>query len=110
MLIKPLITEKSLSRAKVGKYSFIVPKDYSSGKAALAINDAFGVKVGKVWSLKQAGESFLSRTRKKMNKESRKVVVVTLRKGMLDIFELDKDKQESKSESSKNKKQEVVNG
>ncbi len=96
MEIKPLITEKSLARSKVGKYSFIVPLSYTSGKAADAIESTFSVKVNKAWVINHPGESYVSRNRRKMKKSASKVIVVSLKEGKIDIFDISQEKGDEK--------------
>lgn len=100
MDIKPLITEKSLARSKVGKYSFLVPLAYTSGKAADAIESAFSVKVKKAWIIIHPGESYVSRTRRKMEKSASKVVVVSLKEGKIDIFDVSQEKADEKQKDT----------
>lgn len=104
MDIKPLITEKSLARSKVGKYSFLVPSSYTSGKAQNAIESAFSVKVKKAWVIIHPGESYVSRTRRKMEKSSSKVVVVSLKEGKIDIFDVSQEKSEAKQKNNSKEK------
>lgn len=87
MKIKPLITEKSLARSKLGKYSFVVPIDSSSGQIRRTLEENFSVKVKKIWTLKKAAENYTSRTRKSMVKPARKLAIITLKEGKIDIFE-----------------------
>ena len=104
MEIRPLITEKSLARSKMGKYSFVVPEGCTGGKASEAIESAFSVKVDKVWIIMHPGESYVSRNRRKMKKSAAKVVVVSLNQGKIDIFEVSQEKSEDKSKESKKEK------
>lgn len=112
MEIKPLITEKSLSRSKTGKYSFLVPESFTAGKAKLAIESAFSVKVGKTWVINHPGESYLSRQRKRMEKASTKIIIVSLKEGKIDIFESKPEKSEEKEKEKvrKTKKEAVSHG
>lgn len=110
MEIKPLITEKSLARSKTGKYSFLVPKSFTAGKAKLAIESAFSVKVGKTWVINHPGEFYLSRRRKMMEKASTKIIIVSLKEGKIDIFESEPEKSKEKEKVRKTKKEVTSNG
>lgn len=101
MQIKPLITEKTLARSKLGKYSFIVPTSYTSGKAAESIESIFSVKVNKAWVINHPGEFYMSRSRRKIKKSSTKVVVVSLKEGKIDIFDTSQEKNEGKEDRNK---------
>jgi|GEM_PF-731384 ribosomal protein L23 len=102
MEIKPLVTEKSLARSKIGKYSFVVPESFTSGKAKDIIESTFSVKVRKVWTINHPGESFMSRSRRKMEKSASKVIIVSLKEGKIDIFDVSPEKSnEKKAEPNK---------
>lgn len=103
MKIRPLITEKSLRRSKEGKYSFMIPLTYSAGLAKDIIEETFSVTVGKVWVLRQSGESHLSKNRKKMKKSATKIVIVSLKKGKIDIFETPEQKNNDEVKAHKHK-------
>ena len=103
MKIKPLITEKGLMRSKAGKYSFVVPVSYSAGMAKDVIEETFSVKVEKVWVLKQSGEMYFSRNRKRMDKSAKKIAVVSLKEGKIDIFESPESKSSKEEKVDKQK-------
>ena len=48
VIIKPIITEKSMDGLQVGKYTFKVAKNANKVEIAKAVEELFGVKVAKV--------------------------------------------------------------
>ncbi|MDY3844988.1 MAG: 50S ribosomal protein L23 [Ruminococcus sp.] len=48
IILKPVITEKSIDGLQVGKYTFKVAKDANKVEIADAVEKLFGVKVAKV--------------------------------------------------------------
>ena len=48
IILKPVITEKSIDGLQVGKYTFKVAKDANKLEIAKAVEKLFGVKVAKV--------------------------------------------------------------
>lgn len=49
--IRPVITEKTISEAKNGNYTFFVPRSFSKFDVKLAISSIFGVRVKEVKTL-----------------------------------------------------------
>jgi len=87
---KPLITEKTLTLAREGKYTFQVDKQASKKAVAGAIGKFFQVKVKKVWLLKVRGKKKRSLTArgKIIKKPDWKKAIVQLKKGeKIDFFE-----------------------
>jgi len=101
-MIKPLITEKSLAKAKTGRFTFGVPSDFTKGQIKKTIEELFEVTVAKVWTVKRGREVYLNRTRRKGIKPGRKSAILTLKKGNFDFFDLSSN-QESKDNSKKEK-------
>ena len=89
MRVKPILTEKSLADAKVGKYTFGVPSGATKYKIAQLVSDTFGVHVSRVWVVKKGPEIRKSYARK--NPTARlpeKRAIVALAKGeKIDLFE-----------------------
>lgn len=56
IIIKPIITEKSMSGMEANKYTFKVLKDANKTEIKLAIEEAFGVKVSKINTLNVKGK------------------------------------------------------
>lgn len=55
IVIKPIITEKSMSGLQNGKYTFEVAKNANKVEIAKAVEELFGVKVAKVNTLNVRG-------------------------------------------------------
>jgi large subunit ribosomal protein L23 len=56
IIIKPIITEKSMTGMEANKYTFKVLKDANKTEIKLAIEEAFGVKVSKINTLNVKGK------------------------------------------------------
>lgn len=56
IIIKPIITEKSMSGMETNRYTFKVLKDANKTEIKLAIEEAFGVKVSKINTLNVKGK------------------------------------------------------
>ena len=56
IIIKPIITEKSMSGMETNKYTFKVLKDANKTEIKLAVEEAFGVKVAKINTLNVKGK------------------------------------------------------
>lgn len=56
IIIKPIITEKSMTGMEESKYTFKVLKDANKTEIKLAIEEAFGVKVAKINTLNVKGK------------------------------------------------------
>lgn len=86
--LTPIFTEKSLSEAKKGKYTFRVGKGLTKTKIKKLVEEAFGVTVAKVWTLNESGEQ--KRTvlgRKRVILPKKKAIVSLKGKDKIDIFE-----------------------
>lgn len=57
IVIKPIITEKSMSGLQNGKYTFKVAKNANKIEIAKAVEELFGVKVAKVNTVSVRGRS-----------------------------------------------------
>jgi large subunit ribosomal protein L23 len=94
MLIKPLITEKSMRLAQSGQFTFAVLKTASKTQIKALVETTFKVKVLKVRVLSDAGKS--RRSGKKgftMTTPARIKAIVALQAGqMIEYFELPKEK------------------
>jgi len=88
MLLEPLLTEKTLSLAKEGKYTFRVPRNYSKFRIKKLIEDTFAVHVVKVWTVRESGEIKKTLTgRKKVITPKKKAIVKLQEKEKISIFE-----------------------
>ena len=56
IILKPVITEKSIDGLQVGKYTFKVAKDANKLEIAKAVEKLFGVKVAKVNTISVKGK------------------------------------------------------
>lgn len=88
MIIKPVMTEKSMNEAKNGKYSFWVPKSFTKYMVRKMVGEAFGVTVKNVKTLTYK-ESVRKNVRgRKVTTSARKKAIVTLKaKEKIDLFE-----------------------
>lgn len=80
IIIKPIITERSMEGLQIGKYTFKVAKSANKIEIAHAVQELFNVKVAKVNTLNCRGRA------KRMGKTSGykpdwKKAIVTLAKG-----------------------------
>ncbi len=80
VIIKPIITERSMEGLQVGKYTFKVAKAANKIEIAQAVEELFGVKVAKVNTISVRGRQ------KRMGKNTGftpdwKKAIVTLVKG-----------------------------
>ena len=93
ILIRPLLTEKSVDAAASSKYHFEVARDATKIDIRHAVEAAFsGVKVEKVNTLHVRGKErrFMGygRARRKVGRSPNwKKAVVTLREGKIPVFE-----------------------
>ncbi|MBC7330657.1 50S ribosomal protein L23 [bacterium] len=89
VIIRPLITEKSLRLAKMGKYCFEVAKDANKPEIKSAVERLFRVKVEKVHTINMKGKPrtmFWGKRTTGRTKDWKKAIV-TLKEGKIDIFE-----------------------
>ena len=56
IIIRPIITEKSMESVEMKKYVFEVAKDANKVEIAKAVEEIFGVKVAKVNTLRMQGK------------------------------------------------------
>jgi large subunit ribosomal protein L23 len=104
IVIKPLITEKSMNDVTKGKYSFVVAKDASKASIKTAIKQQFNVTVVSVATSVQKGKTHRVGTRRvEVDRTSVKKATVMLKKGdKIGLFEpggeeeVKKEKKESK--------------
>lgn len=91
MKIKPILTEKSMTGAKTGQYSFWVPVSMSKFQIKELINKAFGVHVVSVKTQNRKGGIKTTLMRRKIKVLSQKKAVVTLKdKETISLFEVEK--------------------
>ena len=108
VIIKPIISEKSLKVAAMGKYTFLVNQKANKTEIKKAIEDVFEVKVTKIMTNTTKGSTTKNtKTGRKVTVFANKKAIVKLQKGQsIAIFDehlgID-DKEKSKKEKSKNK-------
>ncbi|SKC35245.1 50S ribosomal protein L23 [Maledivibacter halophilus] len=56
IVIKPLVTEKSMEDMSEGKYTFEVAKDANKSEVKKAVEEIFGVKVEKISTMNVRGK------------------------------------------------------
>lgn len=105
ILKKPLISEKSFQMAAAGKFSFQVDKKADKFSIAEVIKELFNVEVVSVNVTNYVGK--VKRGKKGMGKRSNfKKAFVTLKSGQkIDLFEIEKPKDEKKSKAESKAKE-----
>lgn len=94
MLIRPIITEKSLNLAKDKKYSFLVDKNKTKHEIKLEIENLFKVNIVKIQTVKvKGGEKKIGKSRRIVKKPDQKKAIITLKdKQKIDLFETEDTK------------------
>ncbi len=88
MRITPLMTEKSMTEAKDGRYSFWVPTSLTKNQIKTQIGEIFGVSVVSVRTINYKRLTKRNIRGKKQVVKARKKAVVTLSgKDKIDLFE-----------------------
>lgn len=86
--IKPIITEKSLSEAKKGKYTFAVSLSLDKEKIKRLIENIFKVKVKDIRTIRYKKEVKRNYLGRKISKSGFKKAIVSLSgKDKIDLFE-----------------------
>lgn len=93
IILKPVVTEKSLQAQEVAKYTLIIPKNVSKIEVRKAIETIYGVKVDAVNKMNTPVKTRLVGRGRLINKRKEGVkVIVTLKKGQhIDLMKI-KDK------------------
>lgn len=82
VLVKPVITEKSIQDATVGKFTFIVPKDANKHVITTSVEKAFSVTVVAISTMRVKGKrQRVGKRRQEVAKPAYKKAIVTLQKG-----------------------------
>lgn len=81
IILKPILSEKSLLGSESGKYIFIVNNSANKHEIAEEIGKIYKAKVTKVNIINVAPEDRLVRGRNKSHKKGYKKAVITLEKG-----------------------------
>jgi large subunit ribosomal protein L23 len=90
ILIKPIITEKSLEEANRGKYTFEVSKEASKGEVKEAVEKMFDVKVMSVKTVSlKGGKRRVGKKRLEVKEKDRKKALVEVQKDQkIGLFEV----------------------
>ncbi len=103
ILKRPVMTEKSLSEAALGKFTFEVERKAGKPDIKKAIEEAFGVHVRSVHTINLPGKKRKSgRKRKEVIGSARKKAIVKLGKGeKIDLFTIPGQEAIKKEEEKK---------
>ena len=94
MIIKPVLTEKTMSEAKKGFYTFLVGRNTDKYHAKVMVQDVYGVHVTHVRTITIKGGKRKNFRGQIVRNASVKKAIVTLKKDeKIDIFEEKKGKQ-----------------
>ena len=90
VIVKPLLTEKTVSRTDAGKYTFLIHEDATKVDVKIALRALYGVTVAQVNVLKGMPKFRLGKNRKPLQKrETARRAIVTLKAGeTLDLSKL----------------------
>ncbi|MDP3994401.1 MAG: 50S ribosomal protein L23 [bacterium] len=89
----PILTEKSLQLAKLGKYSFWVSKNLNKTKIKKLIGEMFAVQVVSVRTMNYKGGIKTNTKRRKVTVPGRKKAIVFLKEGeKIALFETKENK------------------
>lgn len=92
-MIKPVLTEKSLANAKLGKYTFAVPVALGKGSLKAMISDLFKVTVRRIWTLNaKRVEKRGINGKKKVESAGKKVIVQLKNNEKIDLFDIKEEK------------------
>lgn len=89
IVVRPIVTEKSLRLAREGKYCFEVAPEANKLEIKSAVERLFKVRVGKVHTIRIKGKPrtmFWGRRTTGRTKEWKKAIVTVL-EGKIDVFE-----------------------
>lgn len=87
MKLRPVLTEKSMSEAKKGSYTFFVERNMNKRQIRKMIEEIFEVSVVKVRTMNVVGEVKRTNTGKKRIIKPKKKAIVTLEgKDKIDLF------------------------
>ena len=92
IIIKPIISEKSLADAAKKRYTFRVVLKATKTDIKKAVEKAFGVSVIKIWTIKMRGKSYRSGKKWILREKSdwKKAIVAIKPDKQIDLFEVGK--------------------
>jgi len=85
--IKPVLTEKTLKKAKLGEYTFEVSRSLDKNKARKILEDAFNVHIKSIRSITLPALLQKSAFGKKISSAKKKIVVKLAEGEKIDVFE-----------------------
>ena len=85
VIVKPLITEKSMKSSEHNQVSFVVNVNATKPQIKKAIEGVFGVKVKSVNTLRQAGKRKIFRGVKGVRNETKKAIVTLAEGQSIDV-------------------------
>lgn len=87
-IIRPILTEKSLAQASLGRYTFEVALGASKDVIKLALHEAFGVKVKTVkTAIQKEAARVIAKNRRRRPGRLWKKATVELSEGKISMFE-----------------------
>ncbi len=105
---KILVSEKSFQMVASGKYTFIVDKTMTKNEVAKNCESLFGVNVLSVNSMNYKGKVKMQK-RKAGKRNDFKKVILSVKPGQkIDLFEIEKEQQESPKKRKKAKEKKTV--
>ena len=97
-IIRPILTEKSLTMAKGGRYTFEVSLGANKNQIRQALQDSLGVKVRTVkTAVQKEARRILAKSRRQMPGKLWKKAVVEISEGKITMFEIVGDDNDKKS-------------
>lgn len=88
-VIRPILSEKTLASAKIGRYTFEVQLDASKDAIKEALKTALGVKVKTVkTAIMKDSTRIIAKSRHQVPGRKWKKAVVELSEGKIDMFEI----------------------
>ena len=93
ILIAPVITEKSMREASMGRFTFVVAKDSTKSEIGHAVKEAFKVDAVKIQTLiVPSKEKRIFRKREKAVASAWKKAIITVKSGQkIDLFDVVED-------------------
>lgn len=110
IIIKPIISEKSLRDAQMGKFTFLVNSDSNKTEIKKAVEETFSVNVRSITTVTTKGSTTrLTKIGRKTKTFKNKKARVVLQKGQtIDIFEEHLGGGEKKEKKAKKKTEKTV--
>lgn len=101
ILIKPIITEKSMREATIGRFTFEVNVDSNKAEISAAVATAFKVNPTSVQTVTiPARAKRVGKKRMELKSSKRKKAIVTLKTGeKIDLFDVTEDHEHSPKSS-----------